>query len=295
MSFATGRFGIEYNPDARDERSPAPGRIIALVVAAAAVSLAVTVVKRVRARSDDDSPPPPVQTQTSQPPPPATPGGNTPLPPGVETGDPRGYGASTPGGIERRPPRVRNLLLKLEKAEASQDVAMCVSTIEQLRALPGEPVADIDDRLARRLGELNVKWLFELKNAQWVKEVTVKSGDSATRIARENASTLASLRRLNPKTDVERLRTGAKVLVMNQPRFNLVVHKRTRTADLQLNGKFFKRYDLRDAVGGAPGAQVSSGNLRQLLADNGVWFNRDDRSEIELLMPKGSSLTISEL
>ena len=172
---------------------------------------------------------------------------------------------------------------------------MCVSTIEQLRALPGEPVADIDDRLARRLGELNVRWLFELKNAQWVKEVAVKSGDSATRIARENASTLASLRRLNPETDVERLRAGAKVLVMNQPRFNLVVHKRTRTADLQLNGKFFRRYDLRDAVGGEPGAHVSSGNLRQLLADNGVWFNRDDRSELELLMPKGSSLTISEL
>jgi len=295
MSFATGRFGIEYNPDAGDEKSPVPGRIIALVVAAAAVSLAVTVVKRVRARSDDVPPPPPAQAQPSQALPPAIPGGGGPVPPGVEATYPRGETVSTPGGIDRRPPRVRNLLLKLEKAEASQDVAMCVSTIEQLRALPGEPVADIDDRLARRLGELNVKWLFELKNAQWVKEVTVKSGDSATRIARENASTLASLRRLNPKTDVERLRAGAKVLVMNQPRFNLVVHKRTRTADLQLNGKFFKRYDLRDAVGGAPGAHVSSGNLRQLLADNGVWFNRDDRSEIELLMPKGSSLTISEL
>lgn len=282
MSLATGPFGIEYNPAPRDDdKSPVVGRLVAVVVLVAAVSLGATLVKRWRASSGEE---PSVPAAPSPPPAPAAPAA-PPVAPAV---------AQQPG-IDRRPPRARNLLMKLEKAEAAGDVVMCISTIEQLRALPGEPVADIDDSLARRLGGLNLAWLFDLHNAQWVKEVKVKPGDSATRIARETASTLASLRRLNGSIDLDRLRAGAKLLVMNQPRFNLVVHRRMRTADLQLNGKFFKRYDLTSAVSGGPGVFESQGNLRQLLAENGVWLALADRSELELLMPKGSSVSISEL
>lgn len=284
MSLAVGPYGIEYDPRSSDERSPALARLVSLVVVAAVVSLVVTVVGRVRSRAaeepEPDPPPPAQETPPAETPPPP----EEPPPPPIEV-----------PAADRRPPKVRNLLLRLDEAERGRDVEMAVSTIEQLRALPGQPAADIDDELARRLGALNVKWLFELKNAQWVADVKVKAGDSATRIARENASTLASFRRLNESVDADKLRIGATVKVMKHPRFNLVVHIRTRTADLQLNGKFFKRYDLRDEVTGAPGAYESEGNLRQLLAEKGVWFNRDDRTELETLLPKGASLTISEL
>ena len=304
MSLAKGPFGIEYNPRPLDDGSPAVRRIVAVVVLVAAVSLCTTLVRRWRARPVEEPPAPaPAQQPAS-----AANGGGAAAPanPGNPAPSPApGASASAPPPapppvaqqteIDRRPPRVRNLLLKLEKAEAAGDVVMCVSTIEQLRALPGQPAADIDDRLARRLGELNVRWLFELRNPQWVETVKVKSGDNATRIVREHGSTLASMKRLNGAADLNRLRAGATVAVMRSPRFNLVVHRRTRTADLQLNGKFFKRYDLRDAVSGEPGAHRLQGQLRQLLAEQGVWFNLADRDELETLMPRGSDLTISEM
>ncbi len=285
MSLAVGPYGIEYDPRSSDERSPALAWLVAIVVVAALVSLVATVVGRVRSRAAEE---PPAEaapaTAHEKPSAEAPPEPEEPPPPPIEV-----------SAAERRPPKVQNLLLRLKEAEKMRDVEMSISTIEQIRALPGLPAADIDDELARRLGALNVKWLFELKNAQWVADVKVKAGDSATRIARENASTLASFRRLNESVDADKLRIGATVKVMKHPRFNLVVHIRTRTADLQLNGKFFKRYDLRDVVTGAPGAYESEGNLRQLLAEKGVWFNRDDRTELETLLPKGASLTISEL
>jgi len=285
MSLAVGPYGIEYDPRSSDERSPALAWLVSLVVAVSFVSLVVTVVGRVRSRAAEE-PPPEAQPVPAQEKPPAgePPAPEEPPPPPIEV-----------PAAEKRPQKLQICLLRLQEAEKKHDVEMSVSTIEQIRALPGQPAADIDDELARRLGELNVKWLFELKNKQWVEDVRVKAGDSATRIAREHASTLASFRRLNESVDADRLKAGATVKVMKHPRFNLVVHSRARMADLQLNGKFFKRYDLRDAVTGAPGAYESEGNLRQLLAEKGVWFNREDRTELETLLPKGASLTISEL
>jgi hypothetical protein len=195
--------------------------------------------------------------------------------------------------LAKRPVKVRNLLMRLEEAERRRDVEMAVSTIEQLRALPGSPAADLDNVLARRLGDLNMKWLFVLKNAQWVKEVTVKRGDSASRIASENGSTLASLSRLNGGS-VDRVIIGSKLRVMNHPRFNLVVHRRSRTADLQLNGKFFKRYDLSSPVTGADGAYEISGRIRQFWTERGISFSMKDRAELEMLLPKGAAVLVSE-
>jgi hypothetical protein len=192
-----------------------------------------------------------------------------------------------------RPVKVRNLLMRLEEAERRSDVEMAVSTIEQLRALPGSPAADLDNVLARRLGDLNMKRLFVLKNAQWVKEVTVKRGDSASRIASENGSTLASLSRLNGGS-VDRVILGSKLRVMNHPRFNLVVHRRSRTADLQLNGKFFKRYDLTAPVTGADGAYEIPGRIRQFWTERGISFSMKDRAELEMLLPKGAAVLVSE-
>ena len=75
---------------------------------------------------------------------------------------------------------------------------------------------------------------------------------------------------------------------------NLVVHRRSRTADLQLNGKFFKRYDLTAPVKGRDGAYEIPSPARQLWAQIGAVFSVKDRNEIEMLMPKGASVLISE-
>ena len=160
--------------------------------------------------------------------------------------------------------------------------------------MPGSPAADLDDSLARRLGTLNVRRLFDLRNAQWVKQVTVKRGDVASRIAYENGSTLASLARLNGG-NVEKVVIGQKLYVMDHPRFNLVIHRRTRTADLSLNGKFFKRYDLPGEVSGKEGTYEMPANPRTFWRSIGVEFKIADRAELETLMPVKASVIIAEL
>ena len=289
MAHISGRFGIEYNPRQNERDSSGLGWVFALVAVVALISLVWTLVGRMRGNGETEltEPPPsepaPVETTAPKPPPPPEPVRKALAP--VNAGDGE--------MLAKRPVKVRNLLMRLEEAERRSDVEMAVSTIEQLRALPGSPAADLDNVLARRLGDLNMKRLFVLKNAQWVKEVTVKRGDSASRIASENGSTLASLSRLNGGS-VDRVILGSKLRVMNHPRFNLVVHRRSRTADLQLNGKFFKRYDLTAPVTGGDGAYEIPGRVRQFWAERGISFSMKDRAELEMLLPKGAAVLVSE-
>ncbi len=196
--------------------------------------------------------------------------------------------------IAARPPRVKNLLLRLEAAEKDGNIPLAVTTIETLRALPGEPAADLDDALAKRLGELNERWLYELGGLQWVEVVTVRAGESATRIASAHGSTLASLIRLNGFKDANHIRVGQKLKVMNHPRVSLTVHKRARYADLQVNGKFFRRYDLTGEVAGAAGVYKLEGNPRGLFKRLGLTLSLRDRVGLETLMPKGATVVVSE-
>ena len=283
MSLARGKFGIEYNPRQMDDGSSGLGWVFAVIALVALVSLAWTLVGRIRSAREDVPVPsadvPPVETN------------------GVQTvrTDPV-VPAAVLGGSSyaRRPVKVRNLLMRLEAAERSRDLEMAVTTIESIRALPGSPAADLDDALARRLGTLNVRRLLVGKNAQWVRKVTVRRGDSTSRIAAENGSTLASLSALNGgKTD--RIVIGQTLYVMDHPRFNLVVHRRTRTADLSLNGKFFKRYDLQGAVKAKEGAYELPERKRAFWGNVGVSLKAADQEELEMLLPSGTPVLISEM
>ncbi len=287
MAFARGRFGIEYNPNPMDEESSGAGWLVALIVLAAVAVLAAAGVRRLVSSAPDEPSPidAPVAVPTAAP-------VATNAPPRVEPPKP----PPIPQGAERNRPRAaQNLLLKLEKAEAAQDVELAVSTIEQLRALPGEAVADLDNSLARRLGELNVRRLFVDKNRQWVKEVVVRRGDSATRIASENGSTLASLLKLNELPSADRLRVGQKLDVMDHPRFTIVVHRVAKYADLTLKGKFFKRYDIIAPVRAAAGNYETPARLRAFLAEKGITLAPADSAELDMLVPAKSSLLVSEL
>ena len=289
MAHISGKFGIEYNPRQNERDSSGLGWVFALVATVALISLVWTIVGRMRGSGGEmpEDPPPEPAPVEKPPPEPVSP----PPEPVQKTLAPVDAGDGEM--LAKRPVKVRNLLMRLEEAERRRDVEMAVSTIEQLRALPGSPAADLDNVLARRLGDLNMKRLFVLKNAQWVKEVTVKRGDSASRIASENGSTLASLSRLNGGS-VDRVILGSKLRVMNHPRFNLVVHRRSRTADLQLNGKFFKRYDLTAPVTGGDGAYEIPGRIRPFWAERGISFSMKDRAELEMLLPKGAAVLVSE-
>ena len=287
MAFAQGKFGIEYNSNPIDEESSGVGWLVAVIALAAIAVLAAAGVRRLISSPLDD--PSPVDTPVAVP---TATSVATNAPPHVEPPPP----PPLPPGAERNRPRVaQNLLLKLEKAEAAQDVELAVATIEQLRALPGEAVADLDNSLARRLGELNIRRLFVGKNRQWVKEVVVRRGDSATRIASENGSTLASLLKLNELPSADRLRVGQKLDVMDHPRFTIVVHRVAKYADLTLKGKFFKRYDIIAPVRAAAGNYETPARLRAFLAEKGIALAPADSAELDMLVPAKSSLLVSEL
>ena len=280
MSLARGKFGIEYNPKQMEPESSGFGWIVVVVAFAALISLAVVIVKRVRSV---EPLPETLEISAAATVPQAVTVTNEVLPAVVRGTE-----------FSHRPPKVRNLLMRLKEAEKSKDIEMAVTTIESIRSLPGLPAADIDDSLARRLGTLNLRRLFEVRSAQWVKAVTVGRGGSASRLAAENGSTLASLARLNGG-NIDRIRVGAKLYVMDHPRFNLVLHRRTRIADLSLNGKFFKRYDLPGEVRAKEGAYEVP-ERRKLLWDRlGSAFKADDRAELEMLLPTGAPVLVSEL
>lgn len=278
MSLARGKFGIEYNPKKMEPESSGFGWIVVLVAFAALISLAVVIVRRVR-----NAEPVPETLEIAA---------EAPRAVSVTNEVPQAIVRDT--GFSRRPTKVRNLLMRLEEAEKVHDIEMAVTTIESIRSLPGSPAADIDDALARRLGTLNLRRLFEVRNAQWVKAVTVGRGDSTSRIAVENGSTLASLARLNGG-NVDRIRVGAKLYVMDHPRFNLVLHRRTRIADLSLNGKFFKRYDLPGEVRARDGAYEVPERRKLLWERLGAAFRKDDCAELEMLLPTGAPVLVSEL
>ena len=289
MSLARGRFGIEYNPRRLEPESSGLGWLIVAIALAAFVSLTWTLVKRVRAKRAEVEmvaaaveSPVPVDAE-----PPSVPSAATT----------QAFRAFQPldASLAHRPPKVRNLLMRLEEAERRKDVEMAVTTIETIRALPGSPAADLDDSLARRLGALNIRRLFDLRNAQWVKTVMVGRGDSASRIAAENGSTLASFALLNGG-NVDRVVLGRKMYVLNHPRFGLVIHRRTRTADLSLNGKFFKRYDLQGDVNARSGAYEIPAQQRRLFWSGiGSAFKPADRTELDQLLPSGAPVLVSEM
>lgn len=290
MALARGRFGIEYNPRQIEREPSGLGWLLAAVAVAAFVSLTWTLVKRVRSHKEEARLLKTEQTVVEQ------------EAPETEKTVSRQMASQTVfqtfqplnSDLVHRPARVRNLLMRLDEAEKRKDIEMAVSTIETIRALPGSPAADIDDSLARRLGALNIRRLFDLRCAQWVKTVTVGRGDSASRLASENGSTLASFARLNGG-DVSRIVRGRKMYVMDHPRFNLVLHKRTRTADLLLNGKFFRRYDLTDAVKAREGAYEMPEKRRLFWSGMGTAFNAGDRAELDMLLPRGTPILVSEM
>ena len=287
-----GRFGIEYNPRQLEREPSGFGWVLAVIALALFILLTWTLVRRIRDhRQEAELLSTERSTVVAEEPPLMT-------PPSQESQTSQTFQTFQPLNAElsRRPPKVRNLLMRLEEAERRRDVDMAVTTIETLRDLPGSPVADLDDSLARRLGALNVRRLFDLRNAQWVKEETVGRGDTASRIASESGSTFASLARLNGgKGKVEKIVIGQKLFVLNHPRFNLVLHRRTHTADLSLNGKFFKRYDLQGTVKAREGSYEMPEKRRDFWSGIGTCFKHEDRLEIDTLLPKGTPILVSEM
>lgn len=200
-------------------------------------------------------------------------------------------------GASLRTPRVHTLLQRLADAERLGQLAIAVDTIEKLRGQPS--VADLDDRLARRLGDLNIRRLFSGEPVPWVAETTVRRGQTIHRIAREHGTTVAAVRQLNGLSDDETPKVGRKLRVLQFPRVALVVHKQTRCADLMLGDKLFKRYYVSAGSRCRPGAYPITGKAdegpRSRFSSLDIRIAPVDMKELDMFLAPGSSLTVSEM
>ena len=201
------------------------------------------------------------------------------------------------GNSLSRSQRERTLLVRLADAERQGKLAIAVDTIEQLRQIPS--MADLDDKLARRLGELNIRRLFSGEPVPWIAETEVRRGQSVHRIAREHGTTVAAVRQLNGLSSAEEPSPGRRLRVLEFPRAAFVVHKQTRHADLTLNGKLFKRYYVSAGNKAAPGAypitSVPQEGPRSRFAALGIRVSPPDMLELDMFLAPGSSLTVSEM
>lgn len=195
-----------------------------------------------------------------------------------------------------RPAAERALLERLAVAEREGKLHLAIDSLERLRARPS--MADLDDRLARRLGVLNMKFLLSGERTPWTAEAVVKRGDTLGRIAREHGTTVAALKKLNGVNETDRLSLGRRIRTLEYPRATLVVHHSTRVADLSLNGKFFRRYYL-GPFAGAPKAGAypitREQGPRTRFTALGMRFVPPDLAEIEMLLAPGSTLSVSDM
>jgi len=195
---------------------------------------------------------------------------------------------------EGRPAAVRSLLQRLAAAEREGDPALAINAIEKLRDRPD--AADLDDALARRLGALNLAVLLSSRPTTWTTTDSLGAGDTLPRLAREHGTTVDAVLKMNGIADARRIRAGRPLRVLTHPRFALVVHRRTLIADLSLNGKFFKRYDVNAGAETKPGAYkvTREEGTRPLLRRLGVRLSDADLAELEMLMPPGASLLVTD-
>ena len=308
MSFARGKYGVEYTRRRPDEKSGGLRWLLVLVGILLVFSFILTRLlsrqKPTRIDAEDRPASEPAAASAQPAPQPAAPA-PTPRARATATTTPRqsqSAPAPQPARNEtkynesQRPAAERVLLKKLEQAEREGNAIVAIDTIMRLCDRPA--VADLHPLLWKRLGELNMQLLFSERSTHWTARVTVKRGDSRDRIARDNRTTSAALDRLNPNTNWKAIRPGDVIRVLQYPKAVLVIHKGFGFADLSLKGRFFHRYPFSGGARATPGVypiNYETGKTAHAhLRDLGVNFSPQDRLDIEMFLGPESSITVSD-
>ncbi len=291
MSYLHGKYGVEYSKPVDKEthrlRWVFMGAVVLLVIAGTSMVLrsckSQPVVNPIAALTE------PVEEEVEEETPQAL-----PAPKPAPTVSPAMKQSSKWLEASRtRSAAERTLLERLTEAEYRQNTRLAIDTIEKLRARPS--MADLDDPLARRLGDLNVKLLMSGERTPWTAEAKFKKNDTIVRLAREHGTTTAAVRKLNGIEDASQLEINQKVKVLEFPRAVFVVHKQPRYADLMLNGKFFKRYYVSVGAGAKPGPYpiTRSAGPRTRFNELGLLFTNEDLAEIEMFLAPGSTISVA--
>ena len=186
---------VEYDANRRRRNQSGGWRLAVYVVVLAAVLISFISARGCFSRKpqskaeNEVSPPKKIAVPDSKTPEVQAPKAAVPAPAKVQALSPAAKQASSwAKNASGRSAKERTLLLRLADAEMQGRLAIAVDTIEQLRSRPS--MADLDDKLARRLGELNMRRLFSGESVPWVVDVTVRRGQSVHRIAKEHGTTV---------------------------------------------------------------------------------------------------------
>ena len=300
-----GQYGFEIRVTSRRRRGPSPVRIVMflglLVVAVAFLVARGCMNGAPRRPKPVPAPPTIVRTDATSRPSimPATVDSPSMPEQPLERAEARRAvpGAASGALIDKtdRPADVRALLDRLSEADRKGDVALQIDTLERLRSRR-DAVADIDDMLARRLGNLNRKMYQEGTSGSWFVPYTVRAGDTVQKIAREHGATLAAVLMLNNITDARKLRLGSTLRVPNHPSVKLKVHVASQMADLEVNGRFFRRYDVvvpKDAELGERVVTRKEGEgPTGLLKASKVRLSEADLKEVALMLPVDGKIVL---
>ena len=313
MSFARGKYGVEYNRRPTDEKSG--GRRWMLVSLGVLLVVSFTLprlLSRKKTARINVEVQPAAESARDKIRPAAVPVPRVPAPaptPRVVTTTKKTQPIKSPPSsttmrnmdwilenISRRPATERVLLEKLAAAERQGEIVVAIDTIRRL--CDSSAVSDLHPRLFTRLGQLNMQLLFSERSSPWTARVIVKKGDSRDRLARNNHSTGAVLDRLNPNTNWVRIRPDDVVRVLQYVKAVLVVHKEAGFADLLFKGSFFRRFTFSGRVQMPAGdylvTREPGKTAHAILRDLGADFSPEDRADLEMFLAPESTITVSE-
>lgn len=321
MAYERGDFGIEYSTSPGRRRKDSgfgPAAAVAVVAVVAAVSFSAV-------RGCRDRTGPRTRQTASSPEKPS--GGNS-----GETGGPRkdffgvdvsdrnrsSGGQETPSAPEAAPlmpeepaaafaasgasgdlarleasgsARTRVLVRRLLKLNESRDLVAAIATVEELRALPDARAA-ADDFLARQLGEMNMELLLSGRENKWTAEIVLRGGHTLARLAHEHGTTVSAIAKLNGIKDPGRVRAGAKLRILEHPAFSLSADTAAGTADLTLNGRFFKRYRFDGGKAGTSAEVSRQETAARVFARLGLEFPGEELEELKMLLAPGSAVEV---
>ena len=124
-------------------------------------------------------------------------------------------------------------------------VAERTALMAQLASAPADKRPEIE----ARLGAVNVAIATTAVPSPGKVEHTVASGDSLGKIAGKYVCPVTLIQAINGLKGTN-IRAGSKLVVLDHPKFEITVSRKTNTLLLTLNGEFFKRYNVCTGANG---------------------------------------------
>ena len=124
-------------------------------------------------------------------------------------------------------------------------VAERTALMAQLASAPADKRPEIE----ARLGAVNVAIATTPVPSPGKVEHTVASGDSLGKIAGKYVCPVTLIQKINGLKGTN-IRAGSKLVVLDHPKFEITVSRKTNTLLLTLNGEFFKRYNVCTGANG---------------------------------------------